>query len=105
LLETWEDTSKELSKAMTGGLSLKEADALISKAKALGIEGFDLSKFVNTGDKLILTEKAFENYFKKLNEATNKNIEELGARLGDLKKLNIKSLMSSGISNAPQKYV
>jgi len=29
LLETWEDTSKELTKAMSGGVSLKEADALI----------------------------------------------------------------------------
>ena len=38
LLETWEDTSKKLSSAMSGGVSLKDADLLINEAKTLGLE-------------------------------------------------------------------
>jgi len=46
ILETFEDTSKELGKAMSSGFDLTEADALIGKAHSLGLEHWNLDTFI-----------------------------------------------------------
>ena len=74
LLDTWEDTSKELTKAMSGGVSLKEANSLIQKAQSMGMD-FGLSDFISTGDALILTSEKFNEYWEKLKETNKKNAE------------------------------
>ena len=77
LLNTWEDTSKELSKAMSGGLTLSEADSLITKAKSIGVE-LDINKdFVQNGDKLLLTASAFNEYWTKLDALSSTESEKM----------------------------
>lgn len=76
LLENWDDTSKELTKALSGGLEFKEAETLITKAESLGVS-LDLdTDFVQNGDKLILTSEKFNEYWEKLNGQSEKNAEE-----------------------------
>lgn len=69
LLDTWEDTSKTLSSALSSGVSLKEADQLIQKAKSMGLD-FDMSNFQLAGDKLVLIGKSFDEYYNALTEST-----------------------------------
>lgn len=77
LLSKWDDTSKELNKAISGGLSLEEADKLITQAKSLGLS-FDISKdFVQNGNKLILSADAFNEYWTALNTANNEASDKL----------------------------
>lgn len=65
---SWDDIEKELTKAVSGGLSISEVDTFISKAKALGIK-LDLDKdFKRNGEKLVLTSEALDDYWTKLNE-------------------------------------
>ena len=75
LLESWEDTSKELNKAIDSGVTIKEADQLIQKAKSLDVS-LSLDDFKQVGDKLLLTEDAFNNYYSALNASTNQVSEE-----------------------------
>ena len=76
LLENWDDTSKELTKALSGGLEFKEAEALITKAESLDVS-LDLdTDFVQNGDKLILTSKKFNEYWEKLDEQSKNKAEQ-----------------------------
>lgn len=96
LLSTWEDTSKELTKAMSGGVSLKEADALISKAQSMGMD-FGLSDFISSGDKLILTAKKFNEYWEKLNETNQKNVESWQSSINTGQQIFTTAMNHSGI--------
>ena len=86
LLETWEDTSKDLSKALSDGVTLKEADTLITKAESLGTH-LSLNDFQLVGNKLVLVGKAFDDYYEALTEANKKNAEEWTTRIGNAQKL------------------
>ena len=75
LLETWEDTSKELNNAINGGLGLKDASSLIQKAKTLGID-LDLTDFQSQGDKLILVSESFGRYYDALTSVNTQASEK-----------------------------
>ncbi len=80
LLDTWEDTSKELSSALNGGVSLKDADSLIAKAQSLHLD-FNYDNFQLVGDKLVLTKESFDAYYKALTESNTTASEEWHKRL------------------------
>ena len=87
LLESWSGTSKELSKALSSGLELNEADALIQKARTLGLD-LDINKdFMLAGDKLILTSNAFDEYLDHLNASSNKVYQDYQNRILRAKKI------------------
>ena len=87
LLDTWEDTSKDLTKALSSGVTLKEADQLMAKAKQLGIKGFDLTKFQLVGDKLVLTQDAFGEYYDALINSSSLAVDDLSAQIQQAGKL------------------
>ena len=100
LLDTWEDTSKTLSSALSGGVSLKEADQLIQKAKSMGLD-FDMSDFQLVGDKLVLVGESFDDYYKALTTSAETTANEWRSRINEAKSLqadlNDKALTQSDI--------
>lgn len=103
-ISSWDDTEKELSKAVSSGLSISEVDAFISKAKALGIK-LDLDKdFKRDGEKLILTSEALDDYWTKLNA----NITDTSTRIqNDIDDANdiIKNLKAGDKLTSEQKEI
>ena len=87
LLENWSNTSKDLSKALSSGLELNEADALIQKARTLGLD-LDINKdFVFASDKLILTSGAFDEYLEHLNASSTKTYEDYTRRAREAERI------------------
>lgn len=82
LLDTWEDTSKTLSSALSGGVSLKDADQLIQKAKSMGLD-FDMSDFQLVGDKLVLVGESFDEYYKAITGSAETTAEEWQKRINE----------------------
>ena len=106
LLDTWEDTSKELTKAMSGGLTLKEADALINQAKALGMEEpININDFVLAGDKLILGYDDFKRYYESLQASANSSADQLKTRLEAVQEQVDISALRGGYRNSDTKWV
>lgn len=102
LLENWNDTSKELSKALSSGLELNEADALIQKARTLGLD-LDINKdFILAGDKLILTSNAFNEYLKHLNESSDQAYADYRNRIVQAESI-LSIANSQDLLNAPMK--
>ena len=69
-IDKWEDASKEFNK-LSKGLDIKEVQGIIDKAATLGIE-FDLSSFVQDGDKLILSAENATKYWEAYSAAMTK---------------------------------
>lgn len=69
-IDKWEDASKEFNK-LSKGLDIKEVQGIIDKAATLGIE-FDLSAFVQDGDKLILSAENATKYWEAYSAAMTK---------------------------------
>ena len=84
LLETWEDTSKELSSAMSGGVSLKEADELIQKASSLGVD-ISLDNFTLVGDKLILATDYYNQYYQALRADSDAQVKSIQSAINAAK--------------------
>lgn len=83
----WKEQSKELSKLISGGLSLEEADQFVSKAAAIGLK-LDLNKdFINAGGKLTLTAEAVNKYWDKLNTITEETADMWQSQLSEAEKL------------------
>ena len=100
LLENWENTSKELSSALSSGVSLKEADALITKAKSLGLKDFSLNNFQLVGDKLVLVGESWEDYYNKLTESVTSSITAWQTRIDQANKA-LSAISNYGQSSIP----
>lgn len=120
LLDTWEDTEKDLSKAMSSGMSISEMDAFINKAQAIGAN-ISLSDFTASANGMVLTAEAANEYWTKLNTVSdasvtqwNKQIQEAstiiadlstgGYRRGQLVDSQEKALARIGIDITDDKY-
>jgi len=88
LLEKAEDDTKILSKA-TSGMTMKEANELVNKAKGWGVDLDIGSDIISNGDKLILSEQAFNEIQQKYGEHINEAAEKV--------QENLKKAQSAGL--------
>ena len=93
LEEGWENAGKEMAK-LRSGASLKEANAAIEAAKALGIE-ISRSDFSGPANKLVLSEGKFYEYFYATQEQVRAQANEMESYAQQAK--NITDGWSSGI--------
>jgi len=68
-MQSWDNASKELTQAISGGFNFKKADAFITRARAMGMEDFGIDDFIiNAEGKMVLTAEAYSNFWKALTE-------------------------------------